>query len=199
MQRKQLTSDNTSRAIKKNAVAWEISSLQKFPVKCQLSVVSCPRSLGFGLIEVVIASAVLSVSLLGISSYFQATLRASRATESAVQGDYLLEEGVEVVKLFRDMSYTNNLKNMSTTTNYFLSWTGTTWASTTVNTFIDGKFERKITFTDVNRDVTTKNISSSGSYDPDIKLVTVFVSWWNPVVGTTTRSIQTYVTNILNN
>ena len=154
---------------------------------------------GFGLVEVVIASAVLSVALLSISGFFQATLRASKHTEGWVQGSYLLEEGVEVVKLFRDMSYTGNLKTMSTTTNHYFLWNGTGWATSTVNTFVDGKFERKYTLTDVKRDGTTKDISATGNYDPDIKLVTVSVSWWTPVVGTTTRSIQTYVTNILNN
>lgn len=153
---------------------------------------------GFGLVEVVVGSAVLSVALLGISTFFQTTLRASKATETAVQGDYFLEEGIEALKLFRDISYTGNIRNMSTTTTYYFSWSGTSWASTTVNTLIDNKFERKVTFTDVKRDVNS-DIATTGTYDPDIKLVTVSVSWWSPVIGTTTRSIQTYITNIFNN
>ncbi len=155
------------------------------------------RMKGFGLIEVVIGSAVLSVALLSISGFFQTTLRASRITEGVVQGDYLLEEGMEAVKIFRDLSYTSNLRNMSTTTTYYFSWSGTNWATTTVNTFIDGKFERKFTLADVKRDA-NQDIAALGTYDPDIKLVTVSVAW-RDTVGTTTRSIQTYVTNIFNN
>jgi len=153
---------------------------------------------GFGLVEVLIGSAVLSVSLLGISGFFQTVLRASRVTESAVQGDYLLEEGVETLKLFRDMGYAVNLRKLSTSTTHYFSWTGTAWATTTTNTFIDGKYERKFTITDVKRDA-NQDIASSGTYDPDVKLATVTVAWWSPVVGTTTRSIQTYITNIFNN
>ena len=153
---------------------------------------------GFGLIEVVIGSAVLSVALFGISGFFHTVLKASGMTESAVQGDYLLEEGVEVLKIFRDVGYLTNLRNLSTTTAHYYLWTGTEWATTTANTFIDGKYERKFTTGDVNRDANS-DIAVSGTYDPDVKLVTVSVAWWSPVVGTTTRSIQTYITNIFNN
>lgn len=156
------------------------------------------REKGFGLVEVLIGSAVLSVSLLAISGFFQTVLRASRITESAVQGDYLLEEGMEAVKIFRDKSYTRNIKNMSTTTTYYFSWTGTNWATTTTPTIVDGKYERKLTFEDVRRDSITKDISATGVYDPDVKLITVSVAWWTPVVGTTTRSIQTYIVNLFN-
>lgn len=153
---------------------------------------------GFGLVEVVVASAVLSVSLLAISGFFQATLRASRITESAVQGDYLLEEGMEALKTFRDMSYTANFKNMSTTTTYYFSWNGTSWATTTTGSMIDGKFERKFTLSDVGR-TSGDIVSSGGAFDSEVKLATVSVAWWSPVVGTTTRSIQTYILNIFNN
>lgn len=156
------------------------------------------RFRGFGLVEVVIGSAVLSVALLGISGFFQTVLRASRVTESAVQGDYLLEEGVEVLKIFRDAGYVTNLRNLSTTTAHYYLWTGTAWATTTTNTFIDGVYERKFTIGDVNRDANS-DIATVGTYDPDVKLATVSVAWWSPVVGTTTRSIQTYITNIFNN
>ena len=153
---------------------------------------------GFGLIEMIIGAAILSVSLLSISNFFQSINRASAITQSAIQGDYLLEEGVEVVKLLRDISYTNNIRKMSTTTTYYLSWSGTNWATTTVNTLIDGKYTRNFTLTDVKRDITSNDISTTGTYDQNVKLITVSVAWRDPV-GTTTRSIQTYVTNIFNN
>lgn len=149
------------------------------------------------MVEMLVGAAVLSVSLLSISSFFQTTLRASGVTQTAIQGDYLLEEGVEVTKIFRDTSYMNNFMKMSTTTTYYFVWNGTNWATTTTNTLIDGKFERNFTLTDVKRDV-NNDIASTGTYDPDIKLVTVSVIWNGPL-GTTTRSIQTYVTNIFNN
>lgn len=157
-----------------------------------------PTPRGFGLIEIIIGSAVLSVALLGISNFFQSTLRTSGITQSLVQVDYLLEEGMETMKLLRDTSYTDYFKNTSTTTTHYLTWNGTTWATTTTNTFIDEKFERKFTLTDVNRDANS-DISTSGTYDPDIKLVTMSVAWNSPITGTTTRVIKAYIVNIFNN
>lgn len=152
---------------------------------------------GFGLIEIIVGAAILSVALLSISRFFQATFRASTITQSALQGDYLLEEGVEAVKLFRDAGYTNNILNISTTTPHYFLWNGTTWATTTASTLIDNKFLRKFTLADVKRDV-NNDIATAGTYDPDTKLVEVSVEWVDPM-GTTTRSIQTYITNIFTN
>ncbi len=149
------------------------------------------------MIEMIVGAAVLSTTLLGISTFFQATLKVSNTTKSAIQGDYLLEEGIEAVKLLRDTNYTNNLKTLATATDHYLFWTGTAWATTTVNTFVDGQFERKFTVANVNRD-STDDITPVGTYDPDAKLVTVLVSW-SANGATTTRSISTYVTNIFDN
>jgi len=152
---------------------------------------------GFGLVEIVISAAILSVSLLSISGFFQSINRASIETKAAVQGDYLLEEGVEAIKLLRDDDYTDNILKISTSTPHYFLWNGTKWATTTTNTLVDGRYERKFTLADVKRDANS-DIASMGTYDPDIKLATVSVSWNTPT-GTTTRSIQTYVTNIFNN
>lgn len=152
---------------------------------------------GFGMVEMLIGAAVLSVSLLAIASFFQTALRASSKTQASIQGDYLLEEGAEVLKTFRDVGYTNNFIKISTTTTYHLAWSGSSWATTTTNTLIDGRFERNITFADVRRDVNS-DIAAVGAYDPDVKLVTVSVAW-SDLTGTTTHSIQTYITNIFNN
>lgn len=152
---------------------------------------------GFGMIEMLIGAAVLSVSLLGISSFFQATLAVSNTTQSAVQGGYLLEEGVEIAKLLRDAGYASNILSLSTTTPTYLAWNGTIWATSTVNTFIDGKFERSIIAAEVKRNA-DGDISGSGTYDPNTRLITVSVAW-NVKGATTTKTIRTYVTNIFNN
>ena len=155
------------------------------------------KNSGFGLVEIVIGSAILSVSLLSISNLFQLTLRASSVTQSAVQGNYILEEGLEITKLLRDTSYATNILGMSTTVDYHYSWNGTTWVTTTVNTLIDGKFDRTITFANVNRDL-NGDIAATGTNDPNVRLATVSISWRDPI-GTTTRSVQAYIVNIFGN
>lgn len=152
---------------------------------------------GFGMVEIIIGAAVLSVSLLGIANFFQSTLAVSRTTSAMVQGGYLLEEGVEVVKLLRDEDYSSNIAQMSTTTPTYLVWNSTAWATSTVGTFIDGKFERSIIAGEVTRD-TGGDIAPSGTFDPNTKLITVTVAWQTKG-ATTTKTIQTYITNIFNN
>jgi len=159
--------------------------------------VSKQKQRGFGLVEMLIGAAVLSTSLLGISTFFQKTLEVSSITQSAVQGDYLLEEGVEVVKLLRDAGYTNNIASLSTIAPTYLVWSGTNWATSTTNVFIDNKFERKITVVEVMRNA-SEDISGAGTPDPKTKLVTVSVAW-NVKGATTTKTIQTYIMNIFNN
>lgn len=152
---------------------------------------------GFGLIEMLIGAATLSVALLGISDFFQSTLNVSGRTQAAIQGDYLLEEGVEVLKLFRDEGYTTNLKNLPVGATHYFAWTGTNWATTTANVYIDGMFERGFTVANVNRDA-NDDIATVGTNDPNTKLVTVSVAW-REKTGTTTRSISAYLMNIFNN
>ncbi len=155
------------------------------------------KKAGFGMVEMIVGSAVLATALLGISTFFQSTLSVSNTIKSSIQGDYLLEEGIEAVKLLRDTNYTNNLKTLAVGVDHYFLWTGTTWATTTTNTFVDGQFERKFTVANVNRD-STDDIATVGTYDADTKLVTVSVAW-NEKGATTTRSIATYVTNIFDN
>ncbi|MEK7460109.1 MAG: type II secretion system protein [Patescibacteria group bacterium] len=153
------------------------------------------RNLGFGMIEMLVGASVLSVALLAISSFFQTTLRISNATEGKAQSSYLLEEGIEAIKFMRDTNYTNNLKNLPSGT-YYLTWNGATWATTSVNTYIDGGFERKFDIASVQRD--GNNDIGVGTIDSNTKKITMYVAW-NDRGATTTRSISTYVMNIFNN
>lgn len=151
---------------------------------------------GFGMIEMIVGSAILSVSLLGISTFFQTALKTSGATELSIKGDYLLEEGVEAVKLLRDAGYANNISSLSTSIPHHLVWNGTSWATTTANVFIDELFDRSFTVTNVTRDV--NDDITAGTNDPDTKLITVSVAW-NTRGATTTRTIATYITDLFNN
>lgn len=148
------------------------------------------------MVEIVVGAAVLSTALLGIATFFQSALVVSGTTGAAIRGDYLLEEGVEAVKLLRDESYAANLSQFSTTTPTYLTWNGTIWATSTTNVYIDGMFERNILAGDVVRDV-NGDIAAAGTFDPNTKLITVTVAW-QARGATTTKTIQTYIMNIFN-
>ncbi len=177
---------------------WNKETEQKERRNFQYSIFHIPYSAqkGFGMIEMIIGAAILSVSLLGISTFFQSALKTSSATQLSIKGDYLLEEGIEAVKLLRDAGYANNLSMLSTSIPHYFVWNGSSWATTTANVFIDGLFERSFTITNVTRDA--NDDIAAGTNDPDTKLITVSVAW-NAQNATTTRTIATYITDLFNN
>ena len=149
---------------------------------------------GFGLIEIIVGSAILTVSLIAISTYFQKSLQLSQDSRKTVQASFLLEEGIEVVKFFRDTSW-QNISGLTAGTAYYLQFGASKWATTSSNIFVDNIFERKIVIDNVSRDANDDIVSSGGTNDADTKKSTVSVSWLGRN-GTTTKSISTYLTNI---
>ena len=99
-----------------------------------------------------------------------------------------------MAKIFRDTSWTN-ISAPVTGSSYYLTFNGTSWATSTTNTYIDGVFERKIVLSDVYRDANDDIVSSGGVLDTGTRKATVTVSWYEKT-ATTTKSISTYLTNI---
>lgn len=147
---------------------------------------------GFGLIEIVVGVSILAVSLVGIGTVAQRSLMLSRQALQETQANFLLEEGSEVVRFFRDTSWTN-ISNLSTTTTYYLTY-GSAWATTTTPNKIDGIFTRSVTVTDVKRDV-NDDIASSGTYDAGTKKINIALSWLNGI-AVSNKTVQFYLTDI---
>lgn len=149
---------------------------------------------GLALVEILIGSAIISVGILAVISSYNTYLNYALSNQKNIQAAYLLEEGMEVMRFMRDKGWTNNISKLSTTTVYYLTFSGGSWATTTTKTYIDSEFERGITITDVKRDA-NDDIASSGTYDPNTKKVTATVSYWQGH-ATTTKTLSTYIANI---
>lgn len=149
---------------------------------------------GFGMIEIVVGASIISLLSFGMATATQVSLRLSSENSNNNKAVFLIEEGVEAVKIIRDGSW-SNISSLSTGTSYFLNFNGTTWLSTTTNAFIDGTFERKFQLDDVYRDADQDIVTSGGTLDPGTKKLTVSVSW-NFRNSTTTKSVPTYITNM---
>ena len=152
---------------------------------------------GFGLVEIVIGSAIISLALLGVLSVAVNSVRVSEYSLREAQAGYLLLDGGEAVRSMRDISWAN-ISGLSTTTTYYLTFSTSTatsrFATTSTNIFVDGIFERSFTTKDVFRDG-SDNISPTGTYDAGIRKIKMNVSWWNRG-ATTTKSAEFYLTNI---
>jgi prepilin-type N-terminal cleavage/methylation domain-containing protein len=149
---------------------------------------------GFGLIEIVIGSAILGVALWAIAGYYQQSVQVSRYTAHTVQAGFLLEESLEVTKFFRDTSWTN-ISASATGTPMYLIFNGTKWATSTTNLYVDGTFERKIQIDNVYRNGTDDITSVPGTFDPGTRKVTATVSWLEGS-ATSSRTLATYLSNI---
>ncbi len=154
---------------------------------------------GFTLLEILVGVSIITSSFMGILTVFDRLTKASRQMVELNQANFLLEEGLEVARIWRDNSWTN-LSNWPDGTEYYLTWMGSGWATSTVNTFLDNKFERKVEVSAVSRDGSDDIIppgGGGGTDDPGTKLVTMSVAWWNGV-ATTTKSASTYLTDFFN-
>lgn len=154
---------------------------------------------GFSIVEVLVVAALLLTVTVSVSQIFPRFIVSFREASSAVKANYLLEEGVEVVKIFRAESWGKNISALQNNTPYRVSFDvgNMTWATTSSAELIDGKFDRTIILSEVYRDMDGK-IASSGNVDADSRKVDVNVLWQTEA-GTTTKTLTTYIFNSLQN
>jgi prepilin-type N-terminal cleavage/methylation domain-containing protein len=152
---------------------------------------------GFTIIEVLIGSAIILIGILALITAYTTYVQYALSNEKNTQMVYLQEEAIETMGFLRDSGWTKNIKNLSTTTTYYLIWSSNSWATTTTMQYVDSTFLRQITLSDVFRDSNDK-IANSGTYDSDTKKITVTVSYGGGK-GTTTKSLSSYLANLYSN
>lgn len=156
-------------------------------------------SRGFSLVEIILAAAIFSIFFASIGLYFSRGLKLSEQTTRRIQASYLLEEGINVMRLLRDSGWNASIATLSTTTTYHLYWNGSSWRPTTTPQLIENIFTRTFSMSDVYRDSNDDIVSSGGSYDAQTKKVTFFVSWTTENGVTATDTVQTYIPNLFKN
>ena len=111
------------------------------------------------MIEVVITASVFLVVILGLAGTYAIAVKASLENVTKVKATFLEEEGLEAVRLMRDLSWADKIATQVTGVPFYLVFDGATWTAVATSDFIGGIFERKITLTDVYRD-SSQNIVS---------------------------------------
>lgn len=154
---------------------------------------------GFGLIETIVASAVITVFFVALLTTYSLFLKTLLGGTRDVQATFLLREGAEVARVLRDTSWTSTVGSTSGGTSYYLSWSDvdSAWALTTTPRLVDGLFEQTLTFSPVYRDA-SDDIATAGTLDQNTRKVTVNVAWRNGT-ATTTKTLETYITNLYGN
>jgi Tfp pilus assembly protein PilV len=152
---------------------------------------------GFGIVEVLVAAVIITLVLVGIHSTTTQALRLVQQSAKRTQATFLLQETIAALKSQRDAGWGASLGSLTAGADYYLEWSGGMWTITTTNIFIDKTFERKFTITDVNRDA-NDDIAPAGTPDAGTKLITATVAWHSQT-GTTTQTLQTYITDMFQN
>lgn len=156
------------------------------------------RNLGFGVIEIIIASAIIGIAVFSFIQVGQLSLRLSRLASDRITASFLLQEGMEGVRFLRDESWSTNIANLIAGTSYFLTFNGSRYAlGGTEPPLMNGKFRRRAVLSEVRRNA-EQDIAESGAVDPSTKKVTVEISWLSGA-ATTTDSIEFYITDLFQN
>jgi len=155
---------------------------------------------GFTIIEIVLGIGMITTFLVANAYYYKKILDVSQETTRSIQSGFLLEEGVESVKLMRDTGWAVNIATLTPGTTYYLYWTGLTWTATTTPQLIESVFTRSFTLAPVNRDSLDNIVTSGGVLDAGTKKIVVNVQWISKGnKATTTKSVETYMMNLFNN
>lgn len=154
---------------------------------------------GFSLIEIVFAIGILTMSLVSVSMFYKKLLDVSQDTTRHIQSGYILEEGLEAIRLMRDASWASQILTLSTTTTYYFYWSGTNWIATKTPQVIEDTFTRSFTVSDVYRDG-SDNIASAGTYGTGTVKIRVSNVWMRKAGRqNATDTAETYITNLFSN
>jgi Tfp pilus assembly protein PilV len=154
------------------------------------------KNSGFMVVELLIAIFIIVTSILAFTNVAQKSINVSRQSLDTSNASFLLEEGAEVVRLYRDISW-DNIVSMTPGTDYYIDFdiAHSAWYFTTTPNSID-KFTRKVVFQNVNRDNSTADIvTEGGTLDTGTKLVTITTSWVDGGV-TLTKNLSFYISDI---
>lgn len=144
-----------------------------------------------------IGTVIITGIVIIISQVFGLYTQTAFSNGETIKAAYLAEEGIEVVRHFRDASWDTNITPLVLETNYGLVWEGSAWQASTTKRYVD-EFERQIVLSAVQRDGNGDIVEADGVVDPETLLVTSSVSWIR-ASATTTKSVSTYITNFYDN
>jgi hypothetical protein len=133
-----------------------------------------PKNSGFGLVEIVVASAIIIIVGVSVTAAWQEYLKLIGKNSQSVQAALIIEEYGEAIHIFRDLSWAN-ISNFSLNNPYYLYWDGTKYATSTSLQIVNGNYSVMATVRPIYRDANS-NISESGILDNSTRNILLTVS-----------------------
>lgn len=151
-----------------------------------------------GVVEIIVVVGIVATSFFAVSQVASNFVNRSAKDSNFNKAVQLSKEGVEAVRTLRDATWAGNIASKSVDTWYYPTNNGTSWSLTLTNPgLVEGIFSQTVKFDRVYRDA-QDDIAASGAEDINIRKVTSKVDWFNGA-ATQSVSLETYVSNYLNN
>lgn len=152
-----------------------------------------------GLVEIVIGSAIIALTLIGVVAGIQRYISVGLQNAAKVKAAFYAEEGIEVARGLRDSSWTS-FSALSSSTTYYLGFTGSAWVATSAPTTTLSGYVRTVSIGSVYRrasdhDIVPATSTESKYNDPGTRQVTVTVSYLQ-AGGTSTVQMATYLSDL---
>lgn len=139
-------------------------------------------SRGISVVEIVVASAIIATSVVGIVAAIQVYLKVTYQNSRETQAVLLLDETSEALQYLRDDSYSAHIDSATVGQNYTIFWNGTGYELATSTITLPYDMTRTVVFSEVERDGNDQ-ITVAGTNDDSTRLATVTITW--PYKGAT--------------
>ncbi|MBI4121078.1 MAG: hypothetical protein HY457_02395 [Parcubacteria group bacterium] len=131
--------------------------------------ITCNLSSGFGLLEIVISSAIISASLIALVTATQLSYKAVERALQRTQAEFLAEEGFEAIRTLRDAGWSAAIAPLINGTSYYPIFATSTsvWSLSPSDPGLKlGLFTRTVVFTAVCRKDADDDIVDCDSATP---------------------------------
>lgn len=154
---------------------------------------------GFGLIEIIIVTAVVTTALFAFSQTAALAVRLLRAEKGNLEATLLAQEAMEAARSVRDESWTNNIAPLVNGARYYPAIANGKWSlAAAPPPLINGRYLRYVVLGEVRRDGKDR-IAPSGVLDTQTRKVTARIEWvknqGTGAAATSTFELVTYLTN----
>ncbi len=134
-------------------------------------------SKGISIVEIIVAAAIISISVVGIVGAIQVYLKIVYQNTRETQAVLLLDETAEALQYLRDESFEDNFEEVNMGATYTIFWNGTGYDLATSTISLPYSMNRSIVFSEVERDSSDQIDTSGGTVDDGTILATIAITW----------------------
>ncbi len=133
---------------------------------------------GISIVEIIVASAIIAVSVVGIVGAIQVYLKVVYQNTRETQAVLLLDETAEALQYLRDDGFNANIESViNFGDTYTIFWNGTGYELSTSTVMLPYDMTRTVVFSEVERDGNDVIVSSGGTIDSNTIKAEVTISW----------------------